>query len=159
MFSALIDESKDAAKREELALAVRYSAGNVVERFVYLRKLDQFDGQAINECVSELINCIIQSSGGSMVICLGADGASVMAGEFPGVAELLHSDYFYWLIYIHCTAHRINLLVNDLIKRSKLAFDIFSKNNSLHTLLNRGKVRESISLSYCIQRALPSFTN
>ena len=56
MFSALTDESKDAAKREELALAVRYSAGNIVERFVYLRKLDQFYAEAIKECVNELTN-------------------------------------------------------------------------------------------------------
>ena len=90
MFSALIGESKDTAKREELALAVRYSAGNVVERFVYPRKLEQFDGQAIKECVNERINCIIISSGGSMVICLGADGASVVAGEFSGATELSH---------------------------------------------------------------------
>ena len=47
------------------------------------------------------------------MICLGADGASVVAGEFSGVAELLRSDYFHLLIHIHCTAHRINLLVND----------------------------------------------
>ena len=56
-FQHLLMKVKDAAKREELALAVTYS------------------------CVNELINCIIQSSGGLMVICLGADGASVMAGE------------------------------------------------------------------------------
>ena len=49
MFSALIDDSKDAAKQEELALALRYSAGNVVERFVYLRKPDQFDANEIKE--------------------------------------------------------------------------------------------------------------
>ena len=148
MSACFLDESKDAAKREGLALAVRYSAGNVVKRFVYLRKLDQFDAQAIKECVNELIKCIIQSSGSSMVICLGADGASVIAGEFSGVAELLRSDYFHWLIYIHCTAHRISLLVNDLIKGSNLALDIFSKNNSLHALLNHEKVREVYHTAY-----------
>ena len=77
-----------------------------------------------------------------MVICLGADGASVMAVEFSGFAELLRSDYFHWLLYIHCTAHRINLSVSDLIKGSNLALDIFSTNSPLHTLLNYGKVRE-----------------
>lgn len=122
MFSALIDESKDAAKREELALAVRYSAGNVVERFVYLRKLDQFDAHTIKECVNELINNIKP----------GADGASVMSGEIAGGAELLRSEYFHWLIYIHCTAHRVNLLVNDLIKESNVALDIMSTINSLY---------------------------
>ena len=142
MFSALIDESKDAAKREELALAVRYSAGNVVERFVYLRKLDQFDAHTIKECVNELINNIIQTSEGSVVVCLGADGASVMSGEIAGVAELLRSEYFHWLIYIHCTAHRVNLLVNDLIKESNVALDIMSTINSLYSFLNHPKVRE-----------------
>ena len=43
-FQHLLMKVKDAAKREVLALAVRYS------------------------CVNELINCIIQSSGGLMVI-------------------------------------------------------------------------------------------
>ena len=76
-----------------------------------------------------------------MVICLRADGASVMSVEFSGFAELLRSDYFHWLLCIHCTAHRINLSVSDLIKGSNLALDIFSTNDLLHTLLNHGKVR------------------
>lgn len=36
MFSELINESKDPAKREELALPLSYSAGKVVKRFLYL---------------------------------------------------------------------------------------------------------------------------
>ena len=124
---------------------------------VYLRKLDLFDAQAIKECVNELINCIIQSSGGSMVICLGADGASVMAGEFSGFAELFPSDYFHWLLYIHCTANRINLSVSDLIKGSNLALDIFSTEKPTPYIVESWKSQRS--LSYCIQRALPSFTN
>ena len=124
---------------------------------VYLRKPDLFDAQAIKECVNELINCIIQSSGGSMVICLGADGASVMAGEFSGFAELLRSEYFHWLLYIHCTVDRINLSVSDVIKGSNLALDIFSTEKPPPCIVESWKSQRS--LSYCIQRALPSFTN
>ena len=142
MFSTLVDESKDIGKREELALAVRYCAGKVVERFVDLRKLDQFDAHTIKKITKETIDHIIHTSGDSVVVCLGADGASVMSGEFSGVAELLRSENFHWLVYIHCTAHRLNLLVNDLIKDSNLALDIMSTIKSLYTFLNYPKVRE-----------------
>ena len=104
MFSTLVNESKEIGKREELALAVRYCAGKVVERFVDLRKLDQFDAPTIKKITKETIDHIIHTSGGSVVVCLGADGASVMSGEFSGVAELLRSENFHWLVYIHCTA-------------------------------------------------------
>ena len=63
---------------------------------------------------NEIVNEITQSSEGSIVVSLKADGASVMSGEFAGVAALLRSEHFHWLIYIHCTAHRLNLMVNDL---------------------------------------------
>ena len=141
MFSALIDESKDTAKREEFALAVRYFAGKVVERFYDLRHLDLFDARTIMNVAKEMVETIIQISEGAIIVSLGADGASVMSGEFGGVAKLLRSEHFHWLIYIHCTAHRINLLVNDLINDSSLATDVMKTINSLYSFLNIPKVR------------------
>ena len=141
MFSALIDESKDTAKREEFAIAVRYFAHKVVERFYDLKHLESFDARTIMNVTKEIVENIIQISEGSIIVSLGADGASVMSGEFGGVAELLRSEHFKWLIYIHSTAHRINLLVNDLIKDSNLAVDVINTINSLYSFLNIPKVR------------------
>lgn len=141
LFSALIDESKDTAKREELAISVRYFVGKVVERFYDLRPLEDFGARSIMTFTKEVIDSIIESSGRSVVISLGADGASVMSGEFAGVAELLRSEHFQWLIYMHCTAHRLNLVVNDVIKGSPLALDIITMINSLYSFINTPKVR------------------
>ena len=69
---------------------------------------------------------ITQHSDGSVVISLGADGASVMSGEYAGVDEILRSQHFLWILYIHCTAHRLNLIVNDLVKDSLLAVDVLA---------------------------------
>ncbi|CAB4013422.1 Hypothetical predicted protein [Paramuricea clavata] len=86
LFSALIDESKDTAKREELATAVRYDVGKVVERFYDLRRLlENFGAQSIVTFTKEVIDLIIERSGAA-VISLWADGASVMSGEYAGVA-------------------------------------------------------------------------
>ena len=147
LFSVLIDESKDTAKREELAIAVRYYVGKVVERFYDLRPLTDFGARSIMTFTKEVIDLIIESSGAA-VISLGADGASVMSGAHAGVAELLRSEHFQWLIYIHCTAHRLNLVVNDIIKGSPLALDIMTMMNSLYSFFNIPKVRSVYQTIY-----------
>ena len=66
--------------------------------------LTSLDASTIKEVTKETIDKIVQYSDGSNVASIGADGASVMSGQFAGVADLLRSEYFPWLIYIHCTA-------------------------------------------------------
>ena len=80
VYSVLIDESKDKGKKEELALAVRYYSEKVVERFIELKHLSEFDAQTIAARTKDLIELVTQHSNGSVVISLGADGASVMSG-------------------------------------------------------------------------------
>ena len=147
LFSVLIDESKDTAKREELAIAVRYYVGKVVERFYDLRPLGDFGARSIMTLAKEVIDLITESSGAA-VISLGADGASVMSGKYAGVAELLRSEHFQWLVYIHCTAHRLNLVVNDIIKGSPLALDVMTMVNSLYSFFNIPKVRSLYETVY-----------
>ena len=62
-FSALIDESKDLAKREELAFSVRYCQdGNVNERFLHLVMLTKFDVKSIMKVTKTLIDKVLQNS-------------------------------------------------------------------------------------------------
>ena len=121
LLSVLIDESKDTARREELAITVRYNVGKVVERFY-------FDEGSIIDLITE--------SSGAAIISLGADGASVMSGKYFGVAELLRSEQFQCLVYTHCTLHRLNIVANDIIKGSPLALDIMTMVNSLYSFFN-----------------------
>ena len=141
VYSVLIDESKDKGKKEELALAVRYYSEKVVERFIELKHLSEFDAQTIAAHTKDLIELVTQHSNGSVVISLGPDGVSVMSGEYAGVGEILRSRHFPWLLYIHCTAHRLNLIVNDLVKDSTLAVDVLTTISRLYSFLNIGKIR------------------
>ena len=141
-FIALIDESKDKGKREELAFSVRYYTDKVQERFLYMTALTKFDAEAISAVTKDLISEVQQKSNGSPIISFGADGASVMSGRLAGVAELLRSRNFNWLVYIHCTAHRLNLVVGDMLKASLLSTDVMTTVNSCHTLLNKPKIRQ-----------------
>jgi predicted ATPase len=55
-FSALIDESKDKGKREELAFSVRYYTEKVQERFLSLTAITKFDAEAISAVAKDLSN-------------------------------------------------------------------------------------------------------
>ena len=148
-FSVLLDESKDTGKREELALAVRYiHGGEITERFLKLQQLHEFDAEAITTVAKSDIDNIIEKTA-AHIVSLGADGASVMSGEFSGVAQRLTRTYS-WLLYVHCTAHRLNLVVNDLIKSSTTSTDVMSTVKSLHTLMNHLKVRAVYAKEFAI---------
>ena len=85
----------------------------------------------------KVIDKNIQISNESQIPYIRADD-----NKWQNVAELLRSQSFPWLIYIHCTAHRLNLMVNDLIRDSSLSSDVIQTVNSLNTFLNIPKVRE-----------------
>ena len=141
----LIDESKDKGKREELAFSVcylSYYTEKVQERFLSMNALTKLDAEAISAVTEDLISEVQQKSNGSPIISLGADGASVMSGRLAGVAELLRSRYCKWLVYIHCTAHRLNLVVGDMLKASLSSTDVMTTVKSCHTLLNKPKIRQ-----------------
>ena len=98
-YSGLIDESKDKAKREELAFYIRYCKdGEVCERFIRLEQLKAFDAEAILCVTKEVIDSIQHHAPCAVILMLVADGASVMSGEFAGVAQLLNTRFFSWLI-------------------------------------------------------------
>ena len=102
--------------------------------------LTKFDAKSIMTVTKTLIDKVQQNSDIVPVISLGADGASVMSGEFAGVAQWLKSSNFEWLLYIHCTDHRLSL-VNTLINTSVVETDVMSFVNSSYTLLNLPKFR------------------
>jgi hypothetical protein len=105
--------------------------------------LTKFDAEAISAVTKDLISEVQQKCNGSPIIRLGADSAaSMMSGRLAGVAELLRSSYFKWLVYIHCTAHRLNLVVGDMLKASLSSTDVMTTVKSCHALLNKPKVRQ-----------------
>ena len=57
-----------------------------------------------------------------------------------GLSAILKSHYR-WMIYVHCAAHRVNLMVNSLIKASRISIDVISTVNKLYTHTNKPKVR------------------
>ena len=141
MYSMLIDECKDNAGHEELSTCFRFlnDEGRIEERFYDLTRLKETDAQTIvNEGVLPTIEKLASSAS---LLVLGADGASVMSGCYEGVAAKLRRSYL-WLFYIHCAAHRLNLIVGAYFRTVNEASNVINVYKTLHTILQLASNRE-----------------
>ena len=141
MYSILIDECKDNAGHEELSTCFRFvnDEGEVQERFYELTRLKETDANTI---VKEgVLPTSEQFASLSTLLALGADGASVMSGCYEGVAAKLKRSYP-WLLYVHCAAHRLNLIVVEYFRTVKSASNVIKIYKSLHTIFNVASHRE-----------------
>ena len=144
MYSMLIDECKDNTGHEELSTCFRFlnDEGRVEERFYDLTRLKETDAQTIvNERVLPTIEKLASSAS---LLVLGADGASVMSGCYEGVAAKLRrsDDSYPWLLYIHCAAHRLNLIVAAYFRTVNEASNVINVCKTLHTIFHVASNRE-----------------
>jgi len=107
-FSILVDETCDVAKREQMALVLRFvdQDGVVQERFFDLIHVKDTRALTLKKEISHVL-----SSHGFDVQNLrgqGYDGASNMKGEFNGLQALFLRECPY-AYYVHCYAHRLQL--------------------------------------------------
>ena len=101
--------------------------------------LKDTDADAILE---DGINPILDKMNNSAtLIALGADGASVMSGCFQGVATQIKTNHP-WVIYIHCAAHRLNLIVASYLSTVSEARSVSDCYKNLHKIFNVAKNRE-----------------
>jgi hypothetical protein len=75
------------------------------------------------------------------LLALGADGASVMSGCYEGIAAKLKR-YYPWLIYVHCAAHCLNLIVAAYFRTVNEACSVINVYKALHIIFNVAGNRE-----------------
>lgn len=122
-FSLIVDESKDISKKEQISVVVRYlHAGNVMEEFLNFTPADGLDADSLLQCIKRtLSHCNIDVNA-----CIGQcfDGAAVMSGCNNGVQEKFRKEVPHAL-YVHCHAHRLNLLLVDCVRNIQPAAEFF----------------------------------
>lgn len=115
-FSILADETSDIGGVEQLSLGIRFAVFEdgkltIYEEFLGFVELKQFDAQSITDSI--LLKC--ESLNLNMAYCVGQgyDGCSAMSGNENGVKSIIQRKYPD-AHYVHCSSHRLNLVVNDL---------------------------------------------
>ena len=140
MYSIMVDETKDVGKVEQISISVRYVKNNEV----YERFLTYVHAEALNaEALSKHILGTLRDYDISIDNCVGQcyDGASVMSGQSKGVQTRIRTEAPKAL-YIHCTAHKLNLALVDTVKHIQTAGDFFALLESVYIFMSSSKAHE-----------------
>ena len=121
VFSLLVDECRDVSDKEQMAVVIRYvdTHGLSNERFVGVLHVEE----TTSAYLKSKIDFIIAKLGLSLQQARGQgyDGASNMAVEFNGLqANIMRENSSAY--YVHCFAHKLNLVVVATI--AKNIFDV-----------------------------------
>lgn len=107
--SLMVDEAR-CYKEQQLSVVLRYVRDlQAVERFLgFLNCSTARDAESLGQMIQDfLINCGMD---GLPMIGQSYDGASVMSGKHAGLQMKMRALHPH-AIYIHCLAHKVNLVV------------------------------------------------
>ena len=151
-YSVIADEATDAANQEQLSITIRYvSNDHPCERFLgFLRCETGLSGEAIAE------NILSQLSKWQLPTRLlrgqSYDGAGSMSGSTRGAAARTRAKYPKAL-YVHCTAHRLNLCIMKCCKNCEVS-NMIETVGSVARFFNNSPKRQ-LALEKWISEVLP----
>ncbi|KAI6659683.1 Zinc finger MYM-type protein 1-like [Oopsacas minuta] len=137
-FSLLTDESKDESKKEKLAIIVRYvdDKANVDERFLTFVDATSLTAERL---ITNLISTLNKHGlDHACIVSQGYDGVAVMSGNCHDVQQRMKEIYPY-AMYIHCYAHKLNLVLVDCAKKIQFACDLFLLLEALYVFISSSK--------------------
>ena len=142
-FSIMADETKDYGRKEQLSIFVRYFDGtSICERSIGCFHMKDLTAEALAEHIyREIVNLKIDWK---RCVAQCYDGASVMAGWANGVQAKLNSKVCAKLAYIHCHAHRLNLVLLDTLKSIPCIADTLNLIRSLFSFINNSNTRREL---------------
>lgn len=143
-FTIMCDETKDRSRKEQMAVLVRYYLnGKIMERALGTFCMEDVSAEGLFTCIINLFeklgvdiqNCVAQ--------CY--DGASVMSGCDNGVQSKI-KNLVHHAIYVHCHAHRLNLILVKAVKNIQVVFEFFEIVKELYNFISNSNTRHVLFL-------------
>uniref|UniRef100_A0A8C4RRK3 DUF4371 domain-containing protein n=1 Tax=Erpetoichthys calabaricus TaxID=27687 RepID=A0A8C4RRK3_ERPCA len=130
-FSIMADETKDVSKQEQISFVLSsYYNGTIKESFLHFESAERLDAVGLTEKIVHLLEHHGLDYKNNL-IGQAYDGAAVMSGKHPGVQARIKEKAKYAL-YIHCSAHCLNLVLVHVIKAVPEAEEFFALLQSLY---------------------------
>lgn len=139
-FSILVDETKDASKKDQLSFLIRFidKNYNIQEKALGCYHMERCDADSLSKAILKIFSENKLDINRCVAQCY--DGASVMSGSFTGVQKRI-ADIVPQAIYIHCYAHRLNLCLLNSIQDIRSMVNFFDTIQGLYTYLMNSQTR------------------
>jgi hypothetical protein len=134
-WALMVDESKDISRKEQLSFVIRSTSpdGTVWEKPLGTFHMEKVDAQSLATAVN---NAVLENKlSWDKCVAQCYDGASVMSGSLRGVQARI-KEIAPQVIYIHCHAHRLNLVLINTVKHIPEIVDMFSIIQSVYVFLS-----------------------
>ncbi|XP_038157042.1 zinc finger MYM-type protein 1-like [Cyprinodon tularosa] len=125
--SIQVDERMDISTQCQLVLVIRYidKAHHVQERFFEFIPLQSATADSITTALLDSLSSIFPDDQRSKLISQAYDGASVMRGATGGVPKKIKEVYVN-AHYVHCYAHQLNLIMQQVTSHIPRVSHFFS---------------------------------
>uniref|UniRef100_A0A8C5M9G2 TTF-type domain-containing protein n=1 Tax=Leptobrachium leishanense TaxID=445787 RepID=A0A8C5M9G2_9ANUR len=147
MISIIADDTADCGHHEQMSVVVRYfnsERHSPVEHFVSIQRLFTVDAQSIFDQLSKVL--AILKTEWSSVISVCFDGAATMSGCTAGV-QMKCKEKNPEILYVHCYAHCLNLVLVDACtssKQNRTVFDFFGIIQTVYAFMEGSPVRHAV---------------
>jgi hypothetical protein len=134
-FCIMADETKDCRKIEQMSVVIRYFLKDAVyESFIGFIPISDLSADGLSsELISQMEKLGLDYR--MKLVGQGYDGASVMSGKHAGVAALIKNKAPF-ASYVHCHAHRLNLVLVDCVKTVPQAAEFFVLLENLYVFVS-----------------------
>lgn len=123
-FSVQVDETTDISGKSQLSIIIRYVTedGQPKERFMGFFNVSR--GKTAEDLKNILVEVLKVYNFESKLVCQTYDGAAVMASELNGLQKKI-KELAPYSIFIHCYAHKLNLVLSQSageVKEARIFF-------------------------------------
>lgn len=145
LFSIAIDSTFDTSRKEQVSFIIRYvchNTGSIFERLLAIR-------ESPNTCGYDLFSLFINVMEKynidwiSDLVGQSYDGASNMRGMYNGLQALVKAKNKH-ATFVWCHAHRLNLVVKELVSSSVDSVNLFGNLETLYSFIWCAKKRVAL---------------
>ena len=132
---SLVDESRDASIKEQMAVILRFlnKQGETLERLLCVEHVVDTTSASLKRSLDKVFATHNLSM--SRLRGQGYDGASNMRGQLNGLKKLVLDDNPH-AFYVHCFAHQLQLVVVVVVKGVLAVSDFFGYTNIIMTTVS-----------------------
>ncbi|XP_065575179.1 zinc finger MYM-type protein 1-like [Artemia franciscana] len=140
--AVLVDETKGNSKKEQLAILLSYfEEGKLKERPIGCYHIKSLDAESLANFIHFTVTRI--GLGQNYCVAQFYDGETVRSGRFSGVQARLRAKSPK-AIYIHCLAHKLNLVVASCVEPVGTVVSFFSLVQTLYTIISNSNTRHQL---------------